>query len=106
VRLLRRWKPDGICDVVLDRPRNLVFGRLDRKNRLDIREVSFVIELYVMLAGGQKANLSVCRITQRKGAASSFKMVAEAIEHEMNKKDFLVKDEEMKKEMESVLTNV
>jgi len=91
---------------VLDRERNLIFARLDRNNRLKLRECSFVIELYVMLARGRKANLSICRFTQRKGAASSFRTIVEEVENVLKQRNVLVKDEGIRREMESVLVGV
>lgn len=106
VRLLRSWKAFGIRDVVLDRQRNLVFARLGSKNHLNLREVSFVVEMYVMLERGQRANLSICRFTQRKGAASSFRRILEAVETHLTVKDVLVKDKQARQEMESVLAGL
>lgn len=110
VRLLRKWKDLGIRDVLLDRPRNLIFARLDGQSTLakkfGLKEVSFVVEMYVMLERGRRANLSIARFTQRKGAASSFRRIIEAAETSLGQMDVLVKDEAMKKEMESVLVGV
>ena len=107
VRLLRKWKDLGIRDVLLDRERNLIFARLDGQSTLakkfGLKEVSFVVEMYVMLERGRRARLSVARFTQRKGAASSFKRIVEAAETSLGQMNVLVKDEEMKKEMQSVL---
>lgn len=105
VRVLRGWKQFGMRDVILDRARNLVFARLDAVNHLGIKEVSFVVEMYVMLEQGRKARLSVCRFTQRKGAASSFRRVIEAVESVLRGKGVLVDRGEMWREMEGVLAS-
>jgi len=74
--------------------------------KFGLKEVSFVVEMYVMLERGRRANLSIARFTQRKGAASSFRRIIEAAETSLGQMDVLVKDEAMKKEMESVLVGV
>lgn len=65
-----------------------------------------MVEMYVMLERGRRANLSVARFTQRKGAASSFRRIVEAAETSLGQMDLLVKDEQVRKEMESVLVGV
>lgn len=103
VRLLRSWYRYGIQDVLVDRARNLVYGRLDAVNHLGIREVNFVVEIYVILKEGRRAGLSVARFTQQKGAASSFRRVTDAVEGMLRSRGVLVERGEAWREMEAVL---
>lgn len=103
VRLLRSWRRYGIQDVLVDRARNLVYARLDAVNHLGIREVSFVIEIYVILKAGRRAGLSVARFTQQKGATSSFRRVTDAVEGMLRGKGVLMERGEAWREMEAVL---
>lgn len=105
VRLLDNWRVHGIRDVVLDKERNRIFARLDATNALGLKEVEFVIELFVVLYQGRKKGLSIARWTQRKGAASSFRRVVQEVEARLQSKGLLVSDKEMKKDMEAVLAD-
>lgn len=105
VRLLDNWRVHGIRDVVLDKERNRIFARLDTTNALGLKEVEFVIELFVVLYQGRKKGLSIARWTQRKGAASSFRRVVGEVEARLQAKGLLVNDKEMKKDMEAVLAD-
>jgi len=57
----------------------------------------------VVLEHGRRANLSIARFTQTKGAASSFKKVAEAVENVFGARDLLVVDQAVRRGMEGVL---
>ena len=70
---------------------------------LGIKPVDFVIELFVVLEHGRRASLSLARVTQRKGAASSFRRITETIENVMKGKGLVVLDLERRKEMEGIL---
>jgi len=56
-----------------------------------------------VLEHGRRANLSIARFTQTKGAASSFRKVAEAVENVFGARGLLVVDEAVKRGMEGVL---
>lgn len=107
VRLLRKWRDLGITDIQLDRVRNLIFARLDGQNALarkfGLKEVSFAIEMYVVLERGRRAKLSIARFTQRKGSAASFRRVMEAAETSLRVLGVLVGEDGRRREMESVL---
>ena len=75
----------------------------DMQTDLRIKEVSFVIQLFVVLEHGRHNNLSVARFVQRKGAASSFRVAVGRIETVMQKKGFTVVDEGKRKEMEEMV---
>ena len=67
-------------DVELDRQKNLVYGRVGKENKLGLKEVAFVVELFVVLEDGRKRGLCVSRWTQRWGAVSSFRAVVDGAE--------------------------
>lgn len=106
VRLLDNWRVHGIRDVLVDKAHNLIFGRLDAVNALGLKEVDFVIELFVILQQGRRKGLSIARWTQRKGAASSFRRVVQEVEARFESKNLLVKDKSARKEMEVLLAEV
>lgn len=103
VRLLDNWRVHGIRDVQVDKAHNLIFGRLDTVNALGLKEVEFVIELFVVLQQGRRKGLSIARWTQRRGAASSFRRVVQEVEARFESKNLLVKDKSARKEMEVLL---
>ncbi|RAR02893.1 serine/threonine-protein kinase GIN4 [Stemphylium lycopersici] len=103
VRLLRDWQRFGVQDVALDRESNSISARIDKSNHLKIKPVSFVIELFVVLEHGRRANLCLARFTQTRGAASSFRRVVDIVEDVCRARCMLVEDEEKKASMMDVL---
>jgi serine/threonine-protein kinase HSL1 (negative regulator of Swe1 kinase) len=70
---------------------------------LKVKPVSLVIELFVVLDHGRRANLCLARFTQTKGAASSFRKAVDIIEEVFQNKELLVEDEVRKAGMCEVL---
>ena len=70
---------------------------------LRIKEVSFVVQLLVVLENGRYANLCIARFVQRKGAASGFRVAVAKIEQTMQRKGFIVMDPIRRREMEEML---
>ncbi|RMZ71023.1 serine threonine- kinase GIN4 [Pyrenophora seminiperda CCB06] len=103
VRLLRDWQRFGVHDVSLDREANSICARIDKSNHLKIKPVSFVIELFVVLEHGRRANLCLARFTQTRGAASSFRKVVDIVEDVCRARSMLVEDEQKKSSMMEVL---
>ncbi|KAL1792948.1 hypothetical protein ACET3X_009455 [Alternaria dauci] len=103
VRLLRDWQRFGVQDVSLDREANSISARIDKNNHLKIKPVTFVIELFVVLEHGRRANLCLARFTQTRGAASSFRKVVDIVEDVCRARCMLVEDEEKKASMMEVL---
>jgi hypothetical protein len=124
VRLLRDWQRFGVRDVGLDRETNVIHARIDRDNRkytllrfeyirtllifcntdLKIKPVSLVIELFVVLEYGRRANLCIARFTQTKGAASSFRRVVDIVEDVCSSKNMLVEDPKKRAAMCEIFT--
>ncbi|KAM3066749.1 serine/threonine-protein kinase gin4 [Clarireedia jacksonii] len=101
-KVLRDWKRYGIRDVQVDKKRNIVFGRVGADNFLSLKEVAFAAEIMTVfehLPHGRKAHLSVARITQERGAASSFHKVVETLDSVLQVRGVLVTDEEKKRMM-------
>lgn len=92
--LLQQWQRHGIRDLQYSRETNTISARVDRLNALEIKPVSFSIELFVVLEHGRKVGLSIARFVQVKGAASGFKRVIEVVDGVMRRRGWLVGDEE------------
>ncbi|KAF2873203.1 serine/threonine-protein kinase-like protein GIN4 [Massariosphaeria phaeospora] len=104
VYTLRDWQRFGVRDVTYNRNTNVINARIDKNNHLKIKPVSLVIELFVVLEHGRRANLCIARFTQIRGAASSFRKVVEIIEDISKARDVLVDDEVKKVAMCEILT--
>jgi hypothetical protein len=70
---------------------------------LKLKPVSFVIELFVVLEHGQRANLCLARFTQTRGAASSFRKVVDIVEDVCRARCMLIEDTEKQAAMMEVL---
>ncbi|KAF2839745.1 Pkinase-domain-containing protein [Patellaria atrata CBS 101060] len=103
VRLLREWRKYGARDVKFDRRTNVIEARVDKKNYLRIKPVSFVCELFVILEHGRRSNLTIARFTQTKGAAASFRKVIDLAEEVLERRGLLVEDDAKKSAMADVL---
>ncbi|KAK8174729.1 hypothetical protein BC567DRAFT_289719 [Phyllosticta citribraziliensis] len=103
VRLLRDWRKYGVRDIVFDRATNVIQARVDKDNHLRIKPVAFDAELFAVLEHGRRAQLSLVRFTQTKGAASSFRKVVDTLEDIFDAKGFLIDDEERRKEISETL---
>ncbi|KAJ4340006.1 serine/threonine-protein kinase gin4 [Ascochyta clinopodiicola] len=103
VRLLRDWQRFGVRDVAFDRKTNVINARVDKVNHLKIKPVTFVIELFVVLEHGHRANLCLTRFTQTRGAASSFRKVVDIVEDVCRARTMLVEDPEKQATMMEVL---
>ncbi|KAK5276926.1 serine/threonine-protein kinase gin4 [Cryomyces antarcticus] len=104
VKLLRQWRQYGIRDLVFDRERNVISGRVDKVNHLQIKPVAFTAQLYVVLEHGRRVQLCLARFTQTKGAASSFRKVIDTLESVLGQRGLLVEDEAQRRDMCEVLT--
>lgn len=75
----------------------------DDPTALQIKPVSIAIELFTVLHRGRKANLSLARFTQEKGAKSSFERVIAALERVLSGRGMLVVEEKKRDDMMAVL---
>ena len=122
-KILKEWKRYGLRDVYSDKTRCVLFGRVDQENCkssppslslvlsrryanenlsfkvLHLKPVHFVGEFFTVLEHGRKANISICRFTQERGAASSFYKVVETLALVCKERGLLVADEAKVKKM-------
>jgi serine/threonine-protein kinase HSL1, negative regulator of Swe1 kinase len=94
VILLREWQRHGVYNIEYSKETNTITASVGKHNALDIKPVSFRIELFVILEHGRKVGLSIARFVQTKGAASGFKRVLEVVDGVMRGRGWLVEDEE------------
>ncbi|KAK5115405.1 hypothetical protein LTR85_009865 [Meristemomyces frigidus] len=94
VILFKEWQRHGVRDLEYSRETNTITARVDKQNSLDIKGVTFRIEMFVVLEHGRKVGLSIARFVQVKGAASGFRRVLEVVDGVMRGRGWLVEDEE------------
>ena len=92
--LFKEWQRHGIRDLEYSRETNTITARVDKNNSLEIKPVTFRIEMFVVLEHGRKVGLSIARFLQVKGAASGFRKVIEVVDGVMRGRSWLVEDEE------------
>jgi hypothetical protein len=125
VSLLKEWRKYGARDVVVDRERSIVFARVGAKNcksfllinpRLaenslritidfNMKEVSFATEIMTVIEHGKRSHLSIARLTQERGAASSFYRVVGTLEKVLKSRGMLISDERKKRMMIKTLNS-
>lgn len=69
-----------------------------------MKPVSVVVELFVVLEHGRRAQLSLARFTQAQGAASSFRRAIQEVEVTLDARGLLVEDEAKKAAMAEILS--
>ncbi|CZS98706.1 hypothetical protein WAI453_001889 [Rhynchosporium graminicola] len=99
VLLLKDWRRYGIQAIQVNKERNIVFANVGAENFLDMKEVSFAVEIMTVIEHGTKNRLSIARLTQEKGAASTFHRLLETLESVMKVRNVLVADERKKRMM-------
>ncbi|KAJ5699076.1 hypothetical protein N7462_001081 [Penicillium macrosclerotiorum] len=105
-KLLRDWKQYGMENVYMDKSNSIVHGQVSDNNLFRLREVEFTAEFYTVLEHGRKANLSLVRFKQERGAASSFNKVVENVHLMLQNKDLVVEDPVRAKKMSRVLDTI
>ncbi|RMZ83737.1 hypothetical protein DV738_g913, partial [Chaetothyriales sp. CBS 135597] len=105
VKVLKNWHKYGLRDVGFEKCAgcDVVRGRVDACNYLHIKPVTFHALVYSVLEHGRRANLSIMKFTQEKGAASSFHRVCDTLENIFTDKDMLVVDPVRRKGIEQSL---
>ncbi|KAK5064739.1 hypothetical protein LTR84_000573 [Exophiala bonariae] len=105
LKILNHWHQYGLRDVVTERRAgtDIIRARLDAENYLSLKPVHFHAYLYSVLEHGRKANLSVIKLTQEKGAASTFVNIHEVLENNFRNRSLLVLDRARKKGIERSL---
>ncbi len=72
---------------------------------LGIRAVSFACEIITVIEHGKRNHLSIIRLTQEKGSASSFHKVADTVKGVMRERERLVSDKQKAKMMVKTLNS-
>ncbi|KFY64661.1 hypothetical protein V496_03116 [Pseudogymnoascus sp. VKM F-4515 (FW-2607)] len=103
--LLKDWRQFGIKDVVVNKPRNLVFGKVAEVNYLELKQVAFACEFLTVIEHGRRNQLSIARLTQESGAASSFHRVVATLESVFQTRGLLVGEERKRLMMVKTLTS-
>jgi serine/threonine protein kinase len=121
--LLKDWRQYGIRDLHFDRQQHIIFAKVASKNckysmgqvgavvhanhclDLSIKEVSFAIELMTVIEHNKRSPLTIARLTQESGAASSFHKVFDTIEPVLRSRGILVADQRKAKMMIKTLTH-
>jgi serine/threonine-protein kinase HSL1, negative regulator of Swe1 kinase len=70
---------------------------------LHLKPVHFHAYIYTVLENGRKANLSIAKFTQEKGAASSFYKVVDTLEMVLKERGTMVMEPERQKGIEKSL---
>ncbi|AEO54896.1 hypothetical protein MYCTH_98318 [Thermothelomyces thermophilus ATCC 42464] len=81
-----------LCFNILKRRARQEVAILLREWHLNLKEVSFAVELMTVIEHGKRNQLSIARFTQEKGAASSFHRVVDAINAAFGTRALLVTD--------------
>ncbi|OAX81148.1 CAMK/CAMKL/GIN4 protein kinase [Emergomyces africanus] len=103
VKILHEWKKYGMQNVHFDKENNIVRGRVAEVNFLRLSPVEFCGEFFTILEQGRQVNLSLLRLKQERGAASSFHKVVDTLQIVLKKRDLLVDDTSKAKKMAKVL---
>lgn len=102
LRILRGWKKFGLKDIVIDESGTTFFGRVDASNYLLLKPVDFAGEFFAVRDHIRRGDLCAVRMTQERGAASSFFKVVETLEGLLKERRFTV-DKARKRRMEKEL---
>ncbi|KAI0975822.1 hypothetical protein F4678DRAFT_418654 [Xylaria arbuscula] len=114
VILLKEWRKYGIRDVEVDKERNIVFARVGESNcklfpvlpqtmtlqgsselirhlpDLNMKQVAFAAEIMTVIEHGKRGHLCIVRVTQERGAASSFHKVVDTMNSVFSNRGLLV----------------
>ncbi|SMY23257.1 unnamed protein product [Zymoseptoria tritici ST99CH_1A5] len=98
--LMKEWQHHGIRDLECSRKHNTITARVDKVNSMDIKPVTFRIEIFAVLEHGRpgsrprQVDLAIARFVQVKGAVSGLRAVVEVLDGVMRGKGYLVEDED------------
>ena len=68
-----------------------------------MKPVEFHAYLFSVLDQGHKTNLSIIKLTQERGAASSFYKVCDTLEMVLKEREMLLTDEKKRKDIERTM---
>ena len=121
-RVMKNWKKYGLKDVRIERRagQDVIRGRVDAQNcelsmifqgpagltkvtDFHMKPVEFHAHLFSVLDQGRKANLSIVKLTQERGAASTFYKVCETLEMVLKEREMLMADAVKRKDIERTM---
>lgn len=102
-KMLRGWRHHGLCDIRVDKARNMIVAGIAPQNALSLKEVKFVVECFGISEWGRKHKESIVRFRQIRGAASSLNKLVEVIRGTLEKKAFVIPNSPRVKKMEAAL---
>lgn len=102
IKLLKEWRKYGIRDLQVDKTRSVVFARVGDRNFLDIKPLTFAIEISMVVehpslravarGKGKKDTFAIARFIQERGAVSSFHKVYESLETVLDSRGLILRD--------------
>ena len=101
--VLRDWRRYGMRDILVDKAAGIIHCKVSTENTLGIKPVEIAIEIYTVLSKGRKAGLCIARVSQEKGAKSSFDKVAKTLLDVLKGRELVVTDKKQAKEMRKTL---
>lgn len=72
---------------------------------LQMKPVTFTVELFAILQQGRRANMCAARFTQTRGAASSFRKVVDILEDVFLSRGILIEDEEHREAVANLMSD-
>ena len=121
-KILKDWKKYGLRDVRIERRagQDVIRCRVDAENcksflqinehsqtdlppDLTMKPVELHAHVYTVLEHGRKANLSIVKLTQERGAASSFYKVCENLEMVLTERGIMMADPVKRKGIEKTM---
>ncbi|KAJ2901919.1 hypothetical protein MKZ38_001271 [Zalerion maritima] len=104
--LLKDWRKYGIRSLEVDKSRSIIFARVGRPNYLDIKPISFAIEISMVKELGTHNPLAIARFMHEGGSCSSFHKVFETLTTVMTCRKLLVPDKNKCRMMTRTLTSL
>lgn len=86
-------------------PRRMALADTVTEIVLNIKEVHFAVEIITVIEHGKRHHLSIIRLTQEKGAASSFHKVVDTMHSVFTSRGLLVQDSRKAKMMIKTLNS-
>ncbi|KAF3491380.1 BR serine/threonine-protein kinase 2 [Arthroderma uncinatum] len=104
LKIFKEWKKYGLEQLRQDKQNDVICGSVGELNFLRLRPVQFSVEFFSILEHGRHANLSLIRLRQDQGAASSFYKVVQTLGIVLKERNYLIQDSRRAKKMIKVLS--
>ncbi|PGH26367.1 CAMK/CAMKL/GIN4 protein kinase [Polytolypa hystricis UAMH7299] len=103
IKVLRGWKKYGMESIRVDKEINTVYGRVGEVNFLRLPAVDFSGQFFTVLEHGRPSNLSLLRLRQEKGAASSLQKVVDTLRGVLKQRGLMVEKSSQARKMAKLL---